>query len=287
MLQGLIPSMLREILAGGYVQVDETTVPCQDREGSPGKNHQAYMWQYSQPWGVVVYDFQMGRDGTGPMLVLLGFTGFMQTDGYAVYDQVSQMPGIVHVGCMAHARRHFSDLMDKGCPDTEVLEVLGIMGRLYSMEKEARVRGFDWARRHEMRQTLSRHVMAELQTKLESIKAAVRVPNAKIVKACDYILNRWELLCRFLDHGQLEIDNNHCEGSMRQIAVGRKNWLHIGSREVGPAIAAIESVMETCKRLGINTRDYLLDVLPKLANDWPASRAAELTPRSWKARQAA
>lgn len=86
----------------------------------------------------------------------------------------------------------------------------------------------------------------------------------------------------YLKDGAVEIDNNWCEGGMRPIALGRKNWLHIGSPEAGPKIAAIMSIVETCRRLDINLRNYLNDVLPRLG-DWPAHRVAELTPTRWKA----
>ena len=84
--------------------------------------------------------------------------------------------------------------------------------------------------------------------------------------------------------GALEVDKNWCEGAIRPLALGRKNWLHVGSPEAGPKIAAIASIVETCRRLNINLREYLRDILPKLG-DWPISRVGELTPTSWKATQ--
>ncbi|HEY5812164.1 MAG TPA: transposase, partial [Terrimicrobiaceae bacterium] len=95
-------------------------------------------------------------------------------------------------------------------------------------------------------------------------------------------LGQWTRLMVYAGHGEVEIDNNWCENAIRPVALGRKNWLHIGSEEAGPRVAAIASVMETCRRLGINARDYLLDVLPRLA-DWPASKVSELTPAAWLA----
>jgi hypothetical protein len=89
----------------------------------------------------------------------------------------------------------------------------------------------------------------------------------------------------YLRDGRIEIDNNWCEGGMRPWALGRKNWLHVGSPEAGPKIAAIASIVETCRRLDINLRDYLRDVLPKLG-EWPSNRVAELTPAAWKSAQA-
>ena len=106
----------------------------------------------------------------------------------------------------------------------------------------------------------------------------------KWLPVCDYALGQWERLEVFLTNGLVEIDNNWCEGAMRPVALGRKNWLHIGSEQAGPKVAAIISIVETCRRLGVNLREYLADVLPKLG-DWPVSRVAELTPSAWKAAQ--
>ena len=97
-------------------------------------------------------------------------------------------------------------------------------------------------------------------------------------------MGQWSRLEEFLKDGVLEIDNNWCEGAIRPLALGRKNWLHIGSEQAGPKVAAIASIVETCRRLDINLRKYLKDVLPKLG-DWPAKRVAELTPTAWKAAQ--
>ena len=109
-------------------------------------------------------------------------------------------------------------------------------------------------------------------------------PGGKLAQACDYALGQWSRLEEYLKNGLVEIDNNWCEGAMRPLALGRKNWLHLGSPEAGPKVAAIASIVETCRRLDINLRAYLKDVLPKLG-DWPANRVAELTPTAWKAAQ--
>jgi hypothetical protein len=108
------------------------------------------------------------------------------------------------------------------------------------------------------------------------------LPSSKLAEACQYALNQWPRLKPYLENGRIEIDQNLCENAMRALAVGRKNWLHIGSQEAGPKIAAILSVMETCKRLPINLRKYLNDVLPKLPS-WPIIDVAVLSPLNWKA----
>ena len=105
-----------------------------------------------------------------------------------------------------------------------------------------------------------------------------------MAKDCDYGMGQWDRLEEYLKDGLLEIDNNWCEGAIRPLTLGRKNWLHIGSEQAGPKVAAIASIVETCRRLDINLRQYLKDVLPRLG-EWPINRVAELTPTAWKAAQ--
>ena len=115
------------------------------------------------------------------------------------------------------------------------------------------------------------------------------LPKSALGKACAYALNQWERVERYAGpgHGMVEIDNNWAENAMRGIALGRKNWIQIGSESSGPKIAALLSVLETCKRLKINAREYLLDVLPQLAyrKTRPELRdlkpVADLTPQAW------
>jgi hypothetical protein len=126
--------------------------------------------------------------------------------------------------------------------------------------------------------------MDALKLRLVEIRQQIP-PGGKLAQACDYTLGQWSRLEEYLKNGLVEIDNNWCEGAMRPLALGRKNWLHLGSPEAGPKVAAIASIVETCRRLDINLRTYLKDILPKLG-DWPANRVAELTPTAWKAAQA-
>jgi len=139
----------------------------------------------------------------------------------------------------------------------------------------------DFAQRLALRQDKSAPLMAELKTRLVEIRSQL-APSERLANACDYALGQWNRLEEYLKDGQVEIDNNWCEGAMRPVALGRKNWLHIGSESAGPKVAAIISIVETCRRLDINLRNYLADVLPKLGQ-WPANRVAELIPAAWKA----
>jgi transposase len=281
LLRPVVRAQRSELLAGSYLQADETTVPCQTGEKS-GRNHKAYMWQFSRPGDIVVFDFQMGRGRAGPLEFLKGFRGKLQCDGYDAYDKLGE--GIIFVGCMAHARRGFVDAAKVSPLDPLAPEVIGRFGQLYAVEKEAREAGLGPEARLALRQAKSVPVMAQLKNRLVEIRQQI-LPGGKLAQACDYALGQWSRLEEYLSDGVLEIDNNWCEGAMRPLVLGRKNWLHIGSPEAGPKVAAIASIVETCRRLDINLRAYLRDVLPKLG-EWAINRVGELTPTAWKAAQA-
>jgi hypothetical protein len=191
--------------------------------------------------------------------------------------------GIVYAGCLAHARRGFVDAEKVAPLDPLPREVIGRLAGLYAVEKEARQRGLSPEGRQALRQTQSVPVMAALKPRLVEIRQQIP-PGGKLAQACDYALGQWRRLEEYLRDGRIEIDNNWCEGAMRPLVLGRKNWLHLRSPEAGPKVAAIASIVETCRRLEINLRVYLRDVLPRLG-DWPSNRVGELTPTAWKAAQ--
>lgn len=268
-----------ELLSGNYLQADETTVPCQVPDKT-GKNHQAYLWEYGRPGGAVVFDFRMGRGRkTGPGEFLKTFHGKLQCDGYAAYDKLGE--GVTFVACMAHIRRKFVDTAKVTPLDPLPVEIVRKIGLLYDVEAEARAKKLTAAQRLELRQSHSRPIMTALKTRIFQIRQDIS-PDRALAKACDYALGQWERMEEYLRDGQVEIDNNWCEGGMRPIALGRKNWLHLGDETAGPKIAAIISIVETCRRLDIKLRKYLGDVLPKLGT-WPITRVGELTPTAWKA----
>ena len=272
-------TMRQDLLAGGYIQADETTVGVQSGRAK-GRNFPGYVFEYGRPRGPAVYDFRMGRGRDGPKQFLGNFAGVLQCDGYVGYDKTGG-PGMKRAGCMAHARRRFSQAHELARSDRDALAVVGIISQLYAVEAQARQLGLDHAQRLELRQKQSAPVMAQLLAKIKDIRPRVLNKSA-IAEACDYALSQWPRLELYLTDGRVEIDNNICENGMRPIAIGRKNWLHIGDEKAGPNIAAILSIIETCRRLGIDPRAYLLDVLPKLP-DWPIARVNELSPVAWRA----
>jgi len=284
LLEALMSPLKADLLAGKYIQADETKVPCQSSRVR-GRNHQAFMWEFSRPGGPVLFDFKMGRSRAGPKEFLRGFKGILQCDGYAAYDDLGEE--IEYAACWAHARREFFRAHQLQPHDPRPLEILELIGQLYKLEEQARQDGSTPAQRLKLRQKQSRPLVEHVGQRILAIRAEADVlPASQLAKACNYSMGQWTRLQVFLNHGHLEIDNNWCENAIRPLAVGRKNWLHIGSEAAGPKVAAITSIFETCRRLDINPRTYLLDILPQLA-EWSMNRVAELSPTAWKSRLAA
>lgn len=309
----LIPiaaAMKRELLAGTYIQADETPVGVQTHD-KRGRNHQSYLWQYGSPGkngdpadrsssvgcGSVVFDFRMGRDREGPRLFLGNFEGLLQTDGYKVYDKVGG-PRIVHAACLAHARRKHVDAVKVNAKDIESARVVALMDELFAIDREARekcgvpgdgslslgCKQMSHAERHTLRLERAPEVLGKLRMQLLAIQKSA-LPRSAAGQAANYTLSLWSKLTLFLKHPELELSNNLAENSMRPVAIGRRNWLHLGSKEAGPKIAAIFSVVESCRRLNIPIRRYLAYVLPGLANRSIQSLAS-LTPAAYAAKPA-
>jgi transposase len=279
----LIPvaaAMGRELLGGTYIQADETPVDVQmhDRRG---QNHQAYLWQYSRPGGSVVFDFQLGRGRDGPKKFLGGFNGILQTDGYAAYDKVGG-PQLVHGACWSHSRRKFYEAHQVSPGESVAKGIVLLIDELFGIDAEARAQNLDFAGRDRLRQQQARPLLETIRQKIEAPREQA-LPASKLGGAIAYTLGFWERLTKFLDYPELELSTNLAENSMRGVALGRKNWIHIGSPQAGPKVAAILSVVETCRRLDIRARDYLGAVLPGLA-EVSIQKLAGLTPAAWVAR---
>ena len=279
MLIPIVGAMGRELLAGPYIQADETPVPVQMSEGR-GKYHQAFLWQYGRPGGNVVFDFRMGRGREGPVKFLGQYEGILQTDGYAAYGRVGGSR-MVHAACWAHARRKVFDSVKLNPDDRRAAQLVTRIDELFAVDAEAHHAAMDHRERHALRGERSRTLLEALKKEMEAAQAAV-LPASALGKAVNYTLSLWEKLTRFLEHPELELSNNWAENSMRPVVLGRKNWIHVGSEQAGPKVAALLSVVETCRRLKALVREYLACVLPGL-EDVPVQRAGQYTPAAWTA----
>jgi transposase len=277
----VVAVMRRELLGGSYIQADETPVDVQLHDGR-GQNHQAYLWQYGRPGGGVVFEFRLGRGREGPKEFLGQFEGILQTDGYVVYDHVGG-PKLVHAGCWAHSRRKFFDAAKLNPSDAVATRIVKLIDDLFGIDAVAREEKLDHAARHALRLERAQPLVEIIRGEVEAARDA-SLPSSALGKAANYTLSLWRKLTRFLEHPELELSNNLAENSMRPVAIGRKNWIHVGSQQAGPKVAAILSIVETCRRMKIPIRNYLAAVLPGIA-DVSIQRLPDLTPAAWAARQ--
>ena len=188
-------------------------------------------------------------------------------------------PKIVHACCWAHSRRKYIEALKLHPDDRTALRIVARIDELFAIDAEARSANLDRLARHKLRLQRSRPLLDLLKPQIEAAQAEA-LPASALGKAARYTLTLWPKLVRFLDYPELELSNNRAENSMRPLVLGRKNWIHLGSQQAGPKIAAILSIVETCRRLKIPVRDYLAGVLPGLA-DRPLQRMKQITPAAW------
>ena len=281
MLRPLVEVMGRELVQGSYLQADETPVDVQMHDGR-GKNHKAFLWQYGRPGGATVFDFRLGRDRAGPKKFLENFHGLLQTDAYQAYDKVGGT-GLVHAGCWTHARRGFANVVKLNPGDPVASPIVARINELFAVDAEARDQGFSVEARDQLRQQKAPELLQKIKTAIEAAKPGA-LPGGALEGACEYAMGIWPRLIRFLKYPELELSNNLAENSMRPITLGRKNWIHIGSPQAGLKVAAILSVIETCRRIKVSARDYLMAVLPGLPNT-RLQHLSALTPTAWAAQR--
>lgn len=262
------------ILESHVVQSDDTGITVLD-PGHPKGSRRSFLWAYVGDRGEVVFDFTPGRGREGPLVFLGDYRGTLQVDAYAGYEAVLSTGRIVEAGCWAHARRRFFDALE--ISNEQAGQALAAIRRLYEIEREAKELGLDFAARRERRQRDARPLLEAMHPWLVGLRPTV-LPKSPLGDAIGYTLRQWDALTRYLDDGQVEIDNNRVERQMRTIAVGRKNWMFAGSPEGGQRAATIYSLVCTCGLLGIEPWAYLKDVLQRIAE---GEDPARLTPRLW------
>ena len=280
--------LLREaVLRSAKLFVDETIAPVLDP--GRGRTKKGYFWAVARddrPWQgtappAVVYNYAPGRSGDHAAALFEGYTGILQTDGYAGYRALAdpKRPGgpATLAFCWAHWRRQFFDVA-KSPPAPIAAEALKRIAELYVIEAE--IRGTGAEVRRAVRQEKTRPLVEALKSWLEKTLTQL-AGGSTIAQAIRYGLSRWEGLTRFLDDGRIEIDSNTVERSIRPITLNRKNALFAGSDGGAQNWAMLASLLETCKLHAVNPQAYLADVLTRLVNNWPNSRLNELTPWAW------
>ena len=267
----LINLMDETQLAYDVLQMDETTVQVLKEDGRAADT-KSYMWvrRGGEPGkAIVLYDYAATRSGSVPMRVLADYKGYLQSDGYAAYDKPGKRDGVVHVGCLAHARRKFFDAVkaqhavgsagEKGLAPQALL----LIRRIYAIEKAARLAKLDAAQRHRLRDTEARPIWAELRTWLDR-NLGTAPPQSLTGKAMTYLAREWPRLVRVLDDGRLEVDNNRCENAIRPFVMGRKAWLFSDTPRGADASAKLYSLVETAKANGLEPYAYLKRIFTEL-----------------------
>src|ERR1043166_1296039 len=252
------------VMAGGYVQVDET--PVEYLEPGYGQTRQGYLWVSSAPGADVVFRWETSR-ATACLenVIPVDFRGIIQCDGYRAYPAFAQSrkANIQLAGCWAHVRRKFFEALEH-TPRTAGW-VMRQIQNLYQIEAELRHRRAGPKLRAAVRQHQSAAIVRRIQRGLSALKLSRRhLPQSSIGKAIDYALGLWPTLTVYLDQGQIEIDNNLVENAIRPTALGKKNWLFFGEAEAGQRGAILYTIIESCRRRGVEPYQYLRDVLTRL-----------------------
>jgi transposase len=282
-LQSIYREMTAEMMAGDFLQADETHVKILDPD-HPSHIRQGYLWTYSRPGGDVIFVCHTGRGQEHPAADLAQFSGSLQCDAYSVYPALAdKRPAdkpLRLVGCWAHTRRKIIDATESRPRAAQA--GLDLIGRLYDLEREAaktepKISAEQLA---SVRQQQAPPILAELKVLYESWRDN-EPPSSPLFVAARYALNQWDGLQLYLQDGRIPIDNNQVESAIRRPAMGRRNWLFIGSPDAGWRSAVIYSIVGSCRRRGIEPLEYLTDVLRRLPT-MKASEVKDLVPARWK-----
>jgi transposase len=267
------------VMAGGYVQVDETPVPYLDP--GHGKTKTGYFWTASRPGGDVVYRWQTSRGAACLNSVLpVDFRGTVQCDGYAAYASFARKKEHLQLAaCWAHVRRKFHEAREQ---DPLVAAwLLRQIGHLYRLERKLRRTKSGPQLRAATRAHQANPVYARLHRVLTRLKMKRRhLPRSAMGLAIDYTLNLWPQLGIYLGDGRIEIDQNLVENAIRPTALGKKNWLFIGEADAGQRSAVLYTIVECCRRRGLDPFAYLRHVLTQLPHS-TNRQIDQLTPEAW------
>jgi transposase len=267
--QPLMAVLHQQIRCGPLINIDETPVQVLNEPGRSNTS-KSYMWVYrggdpQKP--VLIYQYHPTRSGQVPLAFLDGYRGYIQTDGYNGYDALGRQPGIELVGCWAHVRRKFIEVINaKANPKKQGLaeQAVNYIRQLYALEKHADENQLSTTQRYDLRQEKAKDILTEFKDWLTQT-SRITPPKGLLGKAVNYALRKWDRLVRYIDDGRLRPDNNLAENAIRPFVLGRKNWLFSGHPNGAQASAAIFSLIETAKANRLKPYEYfrfLFDKLP-------------------------
>jgi len=274
-------TLRRAIFESDVLFTDDTAIPLQVKGN--GKLKKARLWVYVRGGTgppLVAYDFSIDRSKRRPLDYLADYHGYVHADAYSGYDELFRKEGIIEVGCWAHARRKFDEAASSR--PKEATDILARIARLYH-EVETPCAALTPEERRRFRQEHAAPLLAGIFEKLEELKRQT-IPSEPLRKAIDYALNQRKALFCYIQDGRLRPDNNLAENAMRPVALGRKNWLFVGSERGGRAAALFMSLIKSCKDCDINPWEYFDDMLRRIMSH-PVARLRELLPDQWKPAQ--
>ena len=242
------------------LQADETTVKVLL------ENIKGYMWCYHsfEPTNrFVIFEYNDSRGGAVVNNTLENYQGILQSDGYSGYNTMRSKVDVVNIGCWAHCRRKFAEVVKMSSQTGKAHEMVSLIGKLYKIEDEARELKLNFAARRELRQEKAKPILEKIHACLAKANAP---PQSAIHTAITYARNQWDYLIRYIDYGEVEIDNNWIENQIRPFALGRKNWLFTGNKEAAATAAFFYGIIQTCRLNGIDARSYLIYVLNQAGN---------------------
>lgn len=277
----LFERMKEQVLASKAMQTDDTPVAVLDPALPRTRTGRIWTYVGDRDHPYTVYDYTINRGRAGPDAFMKEFSGYLQADAYSGYDELYKDPRrrIVEVACWAHTRRKFFEAQSSDLMRSMVM--LAYIRLLYDVEREARDLKLDGAGKLALRQAKSAPILDDIKAYLEREQPKV-LPKSPEGQAIAYALSNWKALVRYCEDGDLEIDNNGAERSLRGVAVGRKNWMFYGSDQGGGTAAVLTSLIATCKRLHMDPFAYLRDVFERIGAH-PAPRLDELLPDRWMA----
>jgi transposase len=278
LLSPLYQASKKVLFGSKVIGTDDTSVKVLDRKLPFARIGRIWPYVGDSHHPVIVYDYTPTRGRAGPAKFLEGYTGYLQADAYSVYDAFFKpQRGLTEVGCWMHARRYLYKALET---DEQMGPALHLVARLYAVEDRAKVLSLSAEQRLALRQRISARLLRKLHQYLLELQAQV-LPKSPSGAAVRYLLNQWDALTRFLEDGELEVDNGATERANRDIALGRGNWTFFGSDQGGKTAAVLRSFIASCKRSGVEPFAWFRDVLSRIP-EHSIQRLHELLPHNWK-----
>jgi transposase len=245
--------------------------------------HTSYMWVYvTGSHDTVIFDYRESRGAAAPREFLKGVKSgtYLMTDCCPSYNDAVSRYSLIQMSCMMHVRREFVEAADVGSQKVFACRIIRYIGQLYRIERYAYAKKYTDDERLSLRSKYSREITDKIKAAL--IEPGITIlPQSRIGKAINYTLGHWGKIVRFLERGDLPIDNGVDERVIRDLAIGRKNWMFVQSDEGGKRMAILYSIIATCKFNNINPQEYLSDILMRIAMRTEGASVNDLTPIEW------